>query len=136
MLVLGIVVRDHIGKALFMACATKEFVSNPTMAEAVGAWLVVALAKRLDLRNVLLEGDALEVVEALNKEGSCWTVYGQVVNTIKEELRTWQGWVFQHVNRRANDVAQLAHLPFLHGVGREWHAEFPLCMDECVPVAV
>jgi ribonuclease HI len=130
----GIVVRDHAGKALVMACATKEFVNNPTMAEAVGAWLAVDLAKRLDLRNVLLEGDALEVVEAITKEGNCWTVYGQVVNDIKEELRTWQGWAFQHVSRRANGVAhQLAQLPFMHGVGREWRAEFPLCVDECTP---
>jgi hypothetical protein len=96
--------------------------------------LAVDLAKRLDLRNVLLEGDALEVVEAITKEGNCWTVYGQVVNDIKEELRTWQGWAFQHVSRRANGVAhQLAQLAFMHGVGREWRAEFPLCVDECTP---
>ena len=72
----GIAIRVHIGKALVMTCATKDFINNSTMAEAVGEWLAVALVIRLGLRNVLIEGDALEVVQAINKEGNCWTIYG------------------------------------------------------------
>jgi ribonuclease HI len=129
----GISVRDHTGKVVVMACATKDFINNPTMAEAVGAWFAVALAKRLGLRNVLIEGDALEVVDAINKEGNCWTVYGQIVNDIKEDLGIWQGWNFQHVSRRDNGVAhRLAHLAFMHGAGREWRADFPFHVDEVV----
>ena len=59
-----IAVRDHTDKALVMACATKDFINNPTMAGAVGVWLAVALVKCLGLRNVLIEWDALEVYSA------------------------------------------------------------------------
>jgi hypothetical protein len=64
------------------------------MAKAVGAWFAVALAKRLGLRNVLIEGDALEVVDAISKEGNCWTVYGQIVNDIKERSGNMAGLEF------------------------------------------
>jgi hypothetical protein len=133
----GIAVRDHTGQVLVMACATKDFINNPTMAEAVGAWLAVALAKRLVLRNVIMEGDALEVVQAINREGNCWTVYGQIVNDIQEDLRAWEGWVVHHVTRQANGMAhQLAHLAFKYGESREWVADFPLRMEENVPGSV
>jgi hypothetical protein len=123
----GISVRDHTSKVVVMACATKDFINNPTMAEAVGAWFAVALAKRLGLRNVLIEGDALEVVDAISKEGNCWTVYGQIVNDIKEDLGCTP------VSRRDNGVAhRLAHLAFMHGAGREWRADFPFHVDEVV----
>ena len=71
MMGVGIVVRDHTGQALVMACATKEFINDPTTAEVVGAWLAVALTKRLGLQNVIMEGDSLEVVQAINREGNC-----------------------------------------------------------------
>ena len=59
------------------------------------------------------------------------------MNDIKEELSTWHGWVFQHVNRRANGVAhQLAHLAIMHGVGTKWRADFPLRVEEPVTAAV
>ena len=133
----GLAVRDHTGQVWVMACATKDFINDPTTAEAVGAWFTVALAKRLGLRQVIMEGDSLEVVQAINREGNCWTAYGPIVNDIKDDLRSWQGWVFQHTSWRSNGVArQLAHLAFKHGEGREWVADFPLHVEENVIVAV
>jgi hypothetical protein len=60
---------------------------------------------RMDLRNVVFERNALEIVQALNKEGNCWTTYGQIVNDAKDEVDKHQGWAVQYVSRLANGGA-------------------------------
>jgi hypothetical protein len=39
-----------------MLCASKDYISDPTMAEVVAAWRAVELACRLDLQGIMLEG--------------------------------------------------------------------------------
>ncbi|XP_059461945.1 uncharacterized protein LOC132190935 [Corylus avellana] len=89
----GVIVRDHTGKAMAMLCATKRSITNAPTVEAIGAWLAVDYAQRMGYQNVVFEGDALEIVRALNKEEDCWTTYGQIVNTAKEEIVKHMGWV-------------------------------------------
>lgn len=114
----GVIVRDHASKVLAMLCA----------------WTVVNLARRMELRNVVFEGDTLEIVQALNKEGNCWTTYGQIVNDAKDEIDKQQGWVVQYVSRLANGAAHhLAQLAFMHGEGREWRDDFPFYVQGVVP---
>jgi hypothetical protein len=79
-----------------MLCASKEYISDPTMAEAVAAWRAVELACRLDLQGIMLKGDSLDIVQALRKIGSCWILYGQVVNETKM-LGHHQVWEVNHV---------------------------------------
>ena len=73
---IGVIARDHHRSAIVMLCASKEYISNPTMAKAVAAWRAVELACRLDLHGIMLEGDSLDIVQALPKNGSCWSLYG------------------------------------------------------------
>jgi hypothetical protein len=65
---IGVIARDHHRSAIVMLCASKEYISDPTMAEVVAAWRAVELACRLDLQGIMLEG--------LRKNGSCWSLYG------------------------------------------------------------
>jgi hypothetical protein len=81
----GVVVRDSAGGVLAMQCLTKESITSPSVAETIGAWAVVELALRMDLRCVIFEGDALEIINALRSEECCWAVYGQTLNVIKME---------------------------------------------------
>jgi ribonuclease HI len=133
----GVVVRDSHGVVLAMYCTTKGFVTSPSDAETVGAWAAVELAKRLGLQRVIFEGDALEIIQALTRDGDCWASYGQILNEIKSELLQQHGWCFQYVNRAANDVAhKLARLAFLFGEDREWTSNFPICVEERNPIYV
>ena len=96
------------------------------MVEAVAAWEAVELAQRLDLRRFILEGNALEIVQMLVKEGGCGTIYGQILNDVKERLRRWQGWEIQHVSSRANSVAHhLAKMALEQDGNTEWRDGFP-----------
>ena len=122
----GVIARDHKGTVLAMFCATKRYVQDPTMAEAVAAWEAMELAQRLDLRRFILEGDALEIVQMLRQEGGCGTIYGQLLNDVKEQLRRWQGWEIQHISRRGNSVAHhLTKLALEQDGNIEWRDGFP-----------
>jgi hypothetical protein len=35
---IGVIARDHHGSAIAILCASKEYISEPTMAEVVAAW--------------------------------------------------------------------------------------------------
>jgi ribonuclease HI len=133
----GVVVRDSHGVVLAMYCTTKGCITSPSDAEAVGAWAAVQLAKRMGLRRVILEGDALEIIQGLTRDGDCWAPYGQILNEIKSELSKHIGWCAQYVNRTANAVAhQLARSSFLYGEEREWRSDFPICVEDVVPTSV
>ena len=64
---MGVIAREHEGKAIAMFCANKGRVQDPTMAEAVAVWEAIELAHRLGLRRLILEGDVLEIVQMLKK---------------------------------------------------------------------
>ncbi|XP_059458269.1 uncharacterized protein LOC132187853 [Corylus avellana] len=122
----GVVIRDHEGGVVAMFCTSKEFVQDPTMAEAIGAWEAVKLAQRLELRQALFEGDSLEVVRMMQREDGCWTTYGQIVNDAQERLQHLNGWGINHVGRSANGAAhQLAKLALGYVDTREWQELFP-----------
>jgi hypothetical protein len=122
----GVIARDHDGQALAMFCANKEGVQDPTMAEAIVVWEAVELALRLGIQSLILEGDALEIVPMLKKEGDCGMIYGQLVNATKESLKRWQGWEIQHVSRSANSAAHhLAKLALEQNGNKEWTDGFP-----------
>jgi hypothetical protein len=50
-------------------CSTKQFIIYLTIAEAYGTWKAVGLCRNIGLWNILLEGDAIEILNALWMEG-------------------------------------------------------------------
>jgi hypothetical protein len=64
---LGIVARDQEGDVVAALCSGRPYVTDPAMAE----WKVAELSCKLGFKQVIVEGDALEVVMALRREGSC-----------------------------------------------------------------
>jgi hypothetical protein len=130
----GVVVRDSTGAVLAMLCTIRKSITSPAVAETVGAWAAVELAKRMGLRRVIFEGDALEIIQALTRDGESWAIYGQMLNEIKSVLMQNQDWSVQYVSRVANGVAHnLARRSFMYGDDREWRTEFPISVEEVVP---
>lgn len=66
---IGVVIRDEVGGFYAAQAKAIPFVMDPSMAEALGAWIAVKLGCELGLSQVHLEGDAVNVVEALKKLG-------------------------------------------------------------------
>ena len=79
----GFIVRDHEGKVIATMCSSMKFIINPTMVEDYVAWKVVVFCRDLGLKNVILEGDTLNIVHVLHKEEHSWSRYGNLLADTK-----------------------------------------------------
>ena len=57
---------------------TVPFIFNPTVAEAVAAWKAVVFCCEFG-PTLIIEGDALKIVNALQQDNSCRGKYGQLI---------------------------------------------------------
>jgi hypothetical protein len=62
----------------------------------------VEFSRDLEMQNIILEGDALEIAHALQKEGQFWSRYGQLIVDAKKMLKSLR--YVRHVKREANIV--------------------------------
>jgi hypothetical protein len=70
-----IITRNHEGKVQAAYCATQEFITDPAIAEALGARKTVEMRHRqLGWRKIIREGDALTLVKILQSEGAGWVI--------------------------------------------------------------
>jgi phosphotransferase system IIA component len=66
---LGVIIRNSSGGVVAMLCETIDHILDLAIAESLAARRGAELGLSLGLRKVILEGDALEIVGILNKEG-------------------------------------------------------------------
>jgi hypothetical protein len=130
---IGVAVRNHEGALLAALCATKEMVTDPGTTEALAALQAAELARRLDLRQVVLEGDALEIVNILKLDGAWLGSYGYVIQDANSILGSCQIWSVSHTYREGNGVAHnLAKLALSLGQDVLWTENFPDCILDLV----
>jgi hypothetical protein len=88
----------------------------------------VELGLKLEWRKIILEGDALEVVQALQREESGWGRNG-AVHDAKQQMERFMEWRMAHVHRQANDVAHsLAKFALSLQDEQLWMTDFPSCI--------
>lgn len=103
------------------------------MAEAMAAREAVELGKSLGGHNFVLEGDALEVVNALRKEEDSMGSYGQIINDVKLLMNCGAQWKVQHVRREGNGAAHhLGKLDLKQNEAQLWTRDFPICMNDII----
>jgi hypothetical protein len=66
---IGIVVCDHEGVVLATCITTKNVLVELLVSEALIVFNVVDLCKELGFMNIILEGDALQIVNAVKAPG-------------------------------------------------------------------
>ena len=72
MIGVGIIGRDHNDHIYLVFTACRRFITDPTSAEAMATWTLADICVKLGFNDAILESDALEVVQALNKEEPSW----------------------------------------------------------------
>ncbi|GLT53268.1 hypothetical protein SLA2020_265510 [Shorea laevis] len=75
----GVIARKARGLVVVSMCTTIPFITDPSIAEAVAAWKVAVFCCDQGFPSVILEGDALEIVQAFRQEGPSWSRYGQII---------------------------------------------------------
>jgi hypothetical protein len=68
---MGFLAQNSIGHVLASYCATKPYIVDPGIAEAISTWKMIEVVVSFGFQNVIFEGDSLKIVQALNNERSC-----------------------------------------------------------------
>ena len=76
------------------------------MAEAMAAHQATLFAQELSFSKVMMEGDCLQVVSALNSKVNCNTLYGNVVEETRHQASKFHFCSFNHVHRGGNKLAR------------------------------
>jgi hypothetical protein len=80
----------------------------------------------LGIQHLHIEGDALEIVQALLLQESCWSRYGFLVEDTRTLLNSFQSWQVSHVRREANEVAhRLAKVAITQSLNYVWRDSPP-----------
>jgi ribonuclease HI len=74
-----VIIRDEDGLVVAASMAIVPFITDPTMAEAVGPWHALTLCRQHGFARVIFEGDSQMVVSALQKNNQCWSSFGQII---------------------------------------------------------
>jgi len=75
----GVIVRDCKEKVLAILSAPKDYIIDHGIAEAIAVLGVTIFCKELGHQRVVLEGDALQVVQVLQKEDKNLSKYDHLI---------------------------------------------------------
>jgi ribonuclease HI len=107
MMALAVVARDWTGKFVLAGCTTRMGCPDSSTAEALSALRAIKSCKERGVTKIHLEGDAPVVINALLSGDKDRSPMGNVIEDIKEELRTVPHWKVSFVRRDGNKVAHV-----------------------------
>jgi len=107
------------------ACHSVRFLTDPIIAELFVALRAVEFCRNRGFSHIILEGDSLIVITALNNKNDNWRRYGKIMNDIDVVLH-FDNWQCCQTKQGANKVDQrLAKEGVLHGIDRCWFNVIP-----------
>jgi ribonuclease HI len=122
----GIVARDAGGAVVAVRCASRPHITDPATAEAMAVWMLADFSITLGHTQIIAEGDSLEVVGALRRDGECCNSYGHIVEEAKALFNTMESWSVKHVGRENNSAAHhLAQYAATREDDQTWVSDFP-----------
>ena len=130
---LGFIIRDTYGNCLAVRSMSLELQTDAPMAEAYVAVYALMFCKELGHTNIIFEGNALNVIKAIEAEGPCLSSYGHLIKCIKRELLQPENASLIHVLRDANIAAHtLAKLATTHVTMSTWLGDVPPSIGDIV----
>jgi hypothetical protein len=130
---LGFIVRDSQGSCLAARSLSIDIQADAPVAEAMAAANAVLFCKELGFSNVLFEGDALQVIKAIEVEDPCLRNYGHIIDCIRREINSLENGRFIHVKREANNAAHTpAKLATIHVTLPTWKGDVPPSIGDIV----
>ena len=96
----GVVIRDSYG-AVLASCSKKIFQTyKAEVTEALVAWKALSFAHELGFQHVILEGDALRLIQALKSQEQNLCPLGLLVEDVKIYSSHFQSVVFSCKEKR------------------------------------
>jgi hypothetical protein len=109
---------------------------DPVTAEALAARRAVEVSHMLGLRKIILEGEALQIVQALRLTDGGRCSYGLLIEDMQQLLWRFSEFLVQFIRRETNDAAhKLARLALSMGENKIWRDNFPFQVRNDVSVS-
>lgn len=101
----GFVARNHLGQILGTSSIPFPGLLSPRVAEALGFCEALVLAANNGLAEIIIEGDSIQIVQALNQAGKSYSDCSSILSDCLELLPLFSSCAFEYVNRSFNRVA-------------------------------
>jgi ribonuclease HI len=104
---IGVIIRNHQGEVMGALSQRIPYPHSVEAVEASAARSAIQFAKDLGFMNIDLEGDSTSIVEAILLTTPCSTIYGNIIEDIRQIARGLQSVQFLHIKREGNVMAHL-----------------------------
>ena len=102
---IGVIIRNPQGAVMASLSERIPFPHSVEAVEATAARVAVQLAYDLGFKEVEVEGDSINIVQALSQTEPNYTLYGHIINDTKFTSQLLVSVHFLHVKREGNKVA-------------------------------
>ena len=124
---------DHAKGVRAIKYSCKQGLFDPTVAETMAATHALHYCMTFGVDNISMEGDATNVVAALNSRGQNWSRTGHLIEDARVLLERFTTWDIHYVGRSANFAAHnIAKLAANMGINKEWSGEIPNCISDVI----
>ncbi|XP_042965938.1 uncharacterized protein LOC122299618 [Carya illinoinensis] len=104
---IGVVIRDEEGEVLVATGEQMNYMTDAAIAESFALRKALEVCRDLNFNNVWFEGDAQNIVNAVNTETEDMSRYGSVIEDVKNLLKGRKKWRVSFVFREANEAAHV-----------------------------
>ena len=125
-----VVIRDWEGQIIAALSQKVRYLSSVDLVEALAMSRAVSFAKELSIHQMVIEGDSLRVIQAINGTRPVRTMYGHVIDDIRF-LSSSISCSFLHVKRKVNRLAHaLARRAVSFANTDVWLEDLPPDLDD------
>jgi hypothetical protein len=101
---------------------------EPTMGEAMASYYAACFSRDFGAQKLVLEGDAMKVVKALQSSSPNLSRYGHVIEDTKNVLSSMAIWRSSHFGRESNNAAHvLAKMAVNHLIDKGFGWIYYIC---------
>jgi ribonuclease HI len=130
---IGVVIREDQGRVIAAMSKHRRGALEATTGEALAAFHAADFCREMGLKCINLEGDAKQVVDAINSPTMVWNRFGHLVEDTRRILHSLTSWKCTFVNREANEAAhRLARAAITNVSDRFWRDSTPNCISDIV----
>lgn len=103
----GVVVRDYHGQVLGYLRNNRNTYTFAFNVEALCLFEVVNFYEVVGFTNLILEGEALQVIKILRQEAEDYSEGGCIINDARSLLNSFANWFIQYSKKSCNVAAHL-----------------------------
>ncbi|KAL3524673.1 hypothetical protein ACH5RR_013045 [Cinchona calisaya] len=132
-----VVAKDH--REVFQAALSERLYGllDPFHVELLALQKSISLAVSLGFRDVVFEGDSLQVIKLVKHRGGEFSRYGVLLEDIMLDLAGFQSWDLSWVQRKGNGVAYTLAKNGLHSLQQQiWNIYPPVFVLETLSLDV